>query len=43
MFVADHVSRFYEAHGDRINLIPVFGIEVVMKMWFYREHCEFHG
>ena len=28
MFVADHVSRFYETHGDRINLVPVFGIEV---------------
>ncbi|MDB9884646.1 MAG: NUDIX hydrolase [Fidelibacterota bacterium] len=28
MFVADHVSKFYEAHGDRINLVPVFGIEV---------------
>jgi dATP pyrophosphohydrolase len=28
MFVADHVSTFYETHGDRINLVPVFGIEV---------------
>ena len=28
MFVADHVSRFYESHQDRINLVPVFGIEV---------------
>ena len=28
MFVADHVSHFYEVHGDRINLVPVFGIEV---------------
>ena len=28
MFVADHVSKFYEAHGDQINLVPVFGIEV---------------
>lgn len=28
LFAADHVSSFYEAHGDRINLIPVFGIEV---------------
>jgi dATP pyrophosphohydrolase len=28
IFVADHVSRFYEVHGDRINLVPVFGIEV---------------
>ena len=28
IFVADHVSRFYEVHGDRINLVPVFAIEV---------------
>ncbi len=28
MFVADHVSSFYESHFDRINLVPVFGIEV---------------
>ena len=28
IFVADHVSRFYEVRGDRINLVPVFGIEV---------------
>ena len=28
MFVADHVSKFYEADKDRMNLIPVFGIEV---------------
>jgi dATP pyrophosphohydrolase len=28
MFVADHVSQFYEANKNRMNLIPVFGIEV---------------
>ena len=28
IFIADHVSKFYEVHGDRINLVPVFGIEV---------------
>ena len=28
MFVADHVSRFYESYQDRINLVPVFGSEV---------------
>ena len=28
IFVADHVSRFYETHGNRVNLVPVFGIEV---------------
>ena len=28
MFVADHISRFYETYGDKINLVPVFGVEV---------------
>ena len=28
IFVADHVSKFYEAHGDWVNMVPVFGIEV---------------
>ncbi|MEC9106005.1 MAG: NUDIX domain-containing protein [Candidatus Neomarinimicrobiota bacterium] len=28
MFIADHVSKFYEQKDDRINLVPVFGIEV---------------
>ena len=27
MFIADHISKFYEQKGDRINLVPVFGIE----------------
>ena len=31
MFVADHVSQFYETNDDRINLVPVFGIEVDSK------------
>ena len=42
MFVADHVSRFYEAHSDTINLVPVFGIEVnneIIKL--SKEHCEY--
>jgi len=42
MFIADHVSRFYEVHGDRINLVPVFGIEVdseVIKL--SDEHSEY--
>ena len=28
VFVADYVSKFYETHGDRVNFVPVFGIEV---------------
>ena len=42
MFVADHVSRFYEIHGDRVNLVPVFGIEVDdANVTLSKEHCEF--
>ena len=42
MFVADHVSKFYEVHGDRINLVPVFGIEVDREdVTISEEHCEF--
>ena len=31
MFIADHVSHFYEKYEDRMNLVPVFGIEVDSK------------
>jgi len=42
MFVADHVSHFYETHGDRINLVPVFGIEVDSKdVILSDEHIEY--
>ena len=42
VFVADHVSRFYETHGDRVNLVPVFGIEVKNRnVVLSKEHCEF--
>jgi len=42
MFVADHVGKFYEKHGDRINLVPVFGIEVDDDdVMLSKEHCEF--
>ena len=42
MFVADHVSRFYETYGDRVNLVPVFGIEVDdATVTLSKEHCEF--
>ena len=41
MFIADHVSHFYETHGDRINLVPVFGIEVDSKdVILSDEHIE---
>ena len=42
IFVADHVSRFYEKHGDRINLVPVFGIEVDQEdVTLSDEHCGY--
>ena len=42
IFVADHVSKFYEAHGDWVNLVPVFGIEVDNEeVILSDEHCEF--
>jgi len=42
MFVADHVSRFYEKHGDRINLVPVFGIEVdTAEITLSMEHSDY--
>ena len=42
MFIADHISQFYEKHGDRINFVPVFGIEVDSDdVLISSEHCEF--
>ena len=42
MFIADHISKFYEAKWDRINLVPVFGIEVgECDVTISKEHCDF--
>ena len=42
IFIADHVSKFYEAHQDRINFVPVFGIEVNNeKVVLSDEHCDY--
>ena len=42
MFIADHVSSFYEKYRDRINFVPVFGIEVdSMDVTLSDEHCEY--
>ena len=41
IFVADHVSKFYETNRDRFNLVPVFGIEVDSEIVIIsREHCD---
>ena len=42
MFVADHVSTFYESDFDQVNLVPVFGIEVKsLDVILSEEHCKF--
>ena len=42
MFVADHVSSFYESDFDQINMVPVFGIEVKSAgVILSDEHCKF--
>ena len=42
MFIADYVSSFYEKHGDRINFVPVFGIEVdSTDVILSDEHCDY--
>lgn len=42
IFTADHVSQFYEAHKDRINLVPVFGVEVKSaEIVLSDEHCDY--
>ena len=42
IFIADHVSRFYETKEDRVNLVPVFGIEVDSKdVILSEEHVDF--
>ena len=42
MFIADHISKFYEAKWDRVNFVPVFGIEVGEgEVTISKEHCEF--
>ncbi len=42
MFIVDHVSKFYEQKDDRINLVPVFGIEVnTREVVLSDEHSEY--
>lgn len=38
----DHVNHFYEANHNRMNLIPVFGIEVEsIEVKLSEEHCNY--
>ena len=42
IFIVDHVSKFYEQKDDRINLVPVFGIEVnTREVVLSDEHSEY--
>ena len=42
LFVADHISQFYEAHKDRINIVPVFGAEILEeKITISSEHSDY--
>ena len=42
MFVADHVSSFYESNFDQVSIVPVFGIEVKsVDVILSEEHCKF--
>ena len=42
MFAVDHISTFYESHQDRVNLVPVFGIEVKdRKVILSEEHIDY--
>ena len=42
IFSVDHVSVFYEANKDRMNLVPVFGIEVKSNgIILSDEHIDF--
>ena len=42
VFIADHVSSFYEEYSDRLNFVPVFGIEVdLQEVILSKEHCDF--
>ncbi|MBL7047130.1 MAG: NUDIX pyrophosphatase [Candidatus Marinimicrobia bacterium] len=42
LFVVDHLSSFYQSFKDRINLIPVFGIEVESdEVILSDEHLEY--
>ena len=42
MFAADHIASFYDARKDRIQMVPVFGIEVEnSEVQLSEEHSEY--
>jgi len=41
-WTVDQVNHFYEAEFDRMNLIPIFGVEVdSLKVKLSDEHCDY--
>ena len=41
-WTVDQVNQFYEAEFDRMNLIPIFGVEVdSLKVKLSDEHCDY--
>jgi dATP pyrophosphohydrolase len=42
MFAADHIASFYDARKDRIQMVPIFGIEVEnYEVQLSEEHSEY--
>ena len=42
VFVADHVTSFYQSYNDRINSVPVFGLEVdSAEVRLSEEHVDY--
>jgi len=42
VFVADHIASFYDARKDRIQMVPIFGIEVEnSEVQLSEEHSEY--
>lgn len=42
LFVADHIASFYDARKDRIQMVPIFGIEVDnSEVQLSEEHLEY--
>ena len=42
VFVADHVTSFYQSYNDRINSVPVFGVEVdSAEVRLSEEHVDY--
>lgn len=42
VFVADHIASFYDARKDRIQMVPIFGIEVEnSEVQLSEEHSDY--